>query len=73
MARPERFELPTYSSTRSNSWVLMAVLFNQTSLAGDLSLRGHFEMVCEGKLSKSFNNLLARCSGTGSITGRQPS
>jgi hypothetical protein len=30
------------TSTRSRSRVLVAVLFNKTSLAGGLSLRGHF-------------------------------
>jgi hypothetical protein len=35
--------------------VLIAVLFNKTSLAGGLSLRGHFYSVREGTLSKSFN------------------
>src|SRR6516225_1747901 len=43
------------TSTRSSSRVLIAVLFNKTSLAGGLSLRGHFYSVREGTLSKSFN------------------
>jgi uncharacterized membrane protein YeaQ/YmgE (transglycosylase-associated protein family) len=33
----------------------MAILFNMTSLAGGLSLRGHFYSVRQGTLSKSFN------------------
>src|SRR6516225_8478307 len=44
------------TSTRSSSRVLIAVLFNKTSLAGGLSLRGHFYSVREGTLSKSFNS-----------------
>src|SRR6516165_1135731 len=51
------------TSTRSSSRVLIAVLFNKTSLAGGLSLRGHFYSVREGTLSKSFNraNATVRC------------
>jgi hypothetical protein len=41
---------------------MVAVLFNQTSSAGDLSLRGHFSRVREGTLSKSFNTDLAETS-----------
>src|ERR1700758_3962186 len=44
------------TSTRSSSRVHIAVLFNKTSLAGGLSLRGHFYSVREGTLSKSFNS-----------------
>src|SRR6266849_1018863 len=52
-----RSPLPTrpMTSTRSSSPLLMAVLFNETSPAGGLSLRGHFYRVFKGTLSKSFN------------------
>src|SRR6266481_3520871 len=52
-----RSPLPTrpMTSTRSSSPLLMAVLFNETSSAGGLSLRGHFYRVFKGTLSKSFN------------------
>src|ERR1700733_3632030 len=43
------------TSTRSSSPLLIAVLFNKTSLAGGFSLRGHFYSVREGTLSNSFN------------------
>src|ERR1700756_3670133 len=49
------------TSTRSSSRVLIAILFNKTSLAGGLSLRGHFYSVREGTLSKSFNTLDHGC------------
>src|SRR6266481_2008508 len=67
-----RSPLPTrpITSTRSSSPLLMAVLFNETSSAGGLSLRGHFYRVFKGTLSKSFNiKLCLSDSSAGLETG----
>jgi hypothetical protein len=52
------FATRPFTSTRSSSPLLIAVLFNKTSLAGGFSLRGHFYPVREGTLSNSFNMIL---------------